>query len=209
MKRLFVFLFAMFALPGFACSLFAPVSKPEPLPPETTQEVVIIEPTANPLPTETPIPQPAFEATTYRDDEAGFEFDYPVGWAFDGGEQQSRGSYVQFYSWDWQPGDPIEPLPAGGTVLTVTNQLWDPKNDLEAFINQRKLAWNSSGISIISEKRLTLSGDRPAAQFILQGSDGSQAFFLLTTNGENYLVLSGNGDLDLLAEIAHTVRPIQ
>jgi hypothetical protein len=64
MKRLFVFLFAMFALPGLACSLFTPVSKPEPLPPETTQEVFIIEPTANPLPTETPIPQPAFEATT-------------------------------------------------------------------------------------------------------------------------------------------------
>ena len=146
---------------------------------------------------------------TYRDDEAGFEFDYPAGWAFDPGEHQSRGYYVQFYSWDWKPGDPIDPLPAGGTILSVTVQRWDPKNDLEAFVNQRKLAWGASGISILSEERLTLAGDRPSAQFTVQGVDGSQAFFLLTTNGENYLVLSGDGDLGLLADIAHTLRPIQ
>ncbi len=136
----------------------------------------------------------------------GIEFDYPAGWAFDGGEHQSRGYFIQLYSWDWKPGDPIEPLPVGGTVLSVTVQLWDPKNDLEAFINQRKLAWDSSGISILSEERVLLTGNRPAAQFIVQGIDGSQAFFLLTTNGEDYLVLSGNGDLNLLAEIAHTLR---
>jgi len=209
MRRLFIYLFAIFALPGFACSIFTPVKQSEPLPTEATQDVIVIESTATPLPTETPIPQPAFEAMTYRDGEAGFEFDYPAGWTFDPGEHQSRGYYVQFYSWDWQPGDPIDPLPDGGTVLSVTVQLWDPKNDLEAFINQRKLAWDASGISIISEELLFLVGDRPAAQFTVQGVNGSQAFFLLTTNGEDYLVLSGNGDLDLLAEIAHTVRSIQ
>ena len=209
MKRLFLFLFAVFAFTSFACSLFTPASQSEPLPPEVTQEVVIVDATTTSVPTETSVPQPAFEATTYRDDEAGFEFDYPVGWAFDSGEHQSRGYYVQFYSWNWQPGDSIDPPPAGSTILSVTVQLWDPKNDLEAFINQRKLAWNSSGISILSEERLQLAGDRPAVQYIVQGSDGSQAFFLLTTNGENYLVLSGNGDLALLAEIAQTLRPIQ
>jgi hypothetical protein len=209
MRRLFLFLFAIFAFTGSACSLFNSVREPDSLPPEATQEVVTSVPTVTPLPTETSVSQLTFEPTTYRNDEAGFEFDYPAGWAFDLGEHQSRGYYVQFYSWDWQPGDPIDSPPAGSTILSVTVQLWDPKNDLEAFINQRKLAWDSSGISILSEDRLLLAGDRPAAQFIVQGSDGSQAFFLLTTNGENYLVLSGNGDLNLLAEIAHTVRPIQ
>jgi hypothetical protein len=209
MRRLFIYLFTTFALTGFACSIFTPGGQSESLPPEATQDMVIIEPTTTPLPTQTPLPQPAFEATTYRDDQAGFEFDYPVGWTFDPGEHQSRGYYVQFYSWDWQPGDPIDPLPEGGTVFSITVQLWDPKNDLEAFINQRKLAWDSSGTSILSEERLTLAGDRPAAQFVVQGVDGSQAFFLLTTNGEDYLVLSGNGDLSLLAEIVKTLRPIQ
>ena len=208
MKRLSRFLFTIFAFVGFACSFFTPSSQPEPSLPEATLETVINEPTDTPLPTETPVPQPAFEAMTYRDEEAGFEFDYPVGWAFDPGEHQSRGYYIQFYSWDWQPGDQIDSFPAGETVLSITLQLWDPKNDLEAFINQRKLAWDSSGTSILSEEHIVLTGNRPAVQFIVQGADGVPAYFLMTTNGEDYLILSGSGDLNLLAEVAQTLRPI-
>jgi hypothetical protein len=211
MKRLFFFLLTLFAFIGSACSPSIISTQTEPVSPEPvipTQQVVTGEPTALPVPTETPFPVLPFEATTYRDEVAGFEFDHPAGWAFDDGEVQSRGSYVQFYSWDWNPGDPIDPLPVGETILSVTNQLWDPKNDLEAFINQRKLAWDSSGISILSEERLPLAGDRPAVQFIVQGVDGAQAYFLFTTAGEQYLVLSGSGDLNLLAQIAHTLRPI-
>jgi hypothetical protein len=138
-----------------------------------------------------------------------FEFDYPAGWAFDAGEQHSRGYYVQFYSWDWQPGDIVETTPVGETILSVTVNYWDPKNDLEAFVNQRKTGWDASGIVIISEERIILDGERPAAQFTVQGSDGAQAFFLFTTIGEQYLTFSGNGDLGQLADIAHTLRPIQ
>lgn len=212
MKRLLLFLFSVLAFTGFSCSPFLVFSQSDQTPSvviSETQALVIPETTATSVPTETQVLGPAFEATTYRDETAGFEFDYPAGWAFDGGEGQSRGYYVQFYSWDWKSGDPIEPLPAGGTILSVTVQLWDPKNDLDAYINQHKVAWDASGISILSEEHLSLAGDRPAAQFIVQGIDGTQAFFLLTTNGENYLVLSGNGDLDLLAEISHTLQPIQ
>lgn len=209
MKTLWLCTVLMFTMLITACSPASIPAPASPVPPTATAGAIPSEPTATLPPTETQVPLPAFEAVTYRDEVAGFEFDYPASWAFDGGEAGSRGSYVQFYSWDWQPGDPIEPLPAGGTILSVTNQLWDPKNDLEAFINQRKLAWEASGISILSEGRLTLAGDRSAAEFTVQGLDGTQAYFLLTTNGENYLVLSGSGDLPLLAEIAHTLRPIQ
>jgi len=206
------FVYLAFVLLATACSSPSTPNQPEPASPEPvvpTEVIATSEPTSAPILTDTPVPAPAFESTTYRDETAGFEFDYPASWKIDGGETQSRGSYVQFYSWDWQPGQPIDPLPEGGTVLTVTNQLWDPKNDLEAFINQRKLAWEASGISIQSEERLNLAGDRPAAQFIVKGVDGAQAYFLITTNGENYLVFSGNGDLGLLAEISQTLRPIQ
>jgi len=91
----------------------------------------------------------------------------------------------------------------------VTVQLWDPKNDLQTFTDQRKLAWDSSGISILSEERLLLSGDLPAAQFTVQGTDGVQAYFLLTKIGEQYLVFSGSVDLNQLAESTRTVRTIQ
>jgi len=209
MKRLSIFLLSLLVFTGFACSLFTPARPSEPIPTESPTEVIASEPTEAPLPTETPVPQPAFEVATYRDGKAGFEFDYPAGWAFDPGEQQSRGGYVQFFSWEWNPSDPIETIPEGGSALTVTVLNWDPKNDLEAFINQRKLGWESSNSSILSEERITLEEDRLAAQFTIQGSDGEQAYFLFTTAGEQYLVFSGSGDLELLAEIAHTLRPIQ
>lgn len=209
MKASLFYFLAIFAILGWACSPSRVPSQPQPESATATQVTVPEESTPTPAPAETQAPSPAFEAVTYRDEAAGFAFDYPAGWSFDSGEGGSRGSYVQFYSWDWKPGDPIDPLPAGGTILSVTNQLWDPKNDLEAFIDQRKMAWEASGISILSEERLTLPGERPAAEFIVQAVDGMQAYFLLTTNGENYLVLSGNGDLDLLAEISHTLRPAQ
>ena len=126
----------------------------------------------------------------------------------DDGEQHSRGYYVQFYSWDWQPGDVVEMTPPGETILTLMVNDWDPKNDLEAYLAQRKLAWDYSGIALLSEECINLSGDWPAAQFTVQGADGTQSFSLFTTVGEQYLTLSGSGDLDLLAEIAHTLRRI-
>ena len=208
MKRLFLFSLALLVFMGMACSLF---STPRPVETNTEAPQVAITTPAETLsiPTVSPTPESFSPKETYQDTNNNFEFDYPAGWAFDKGEQQSRGYYVQFYSWDWHPGDVVDITPPGETVLSVTVNYWDPKNDLEAFVNQRKLAWDASGISILSEERILLDGEHSATQFTVQGSDGSQAFFLFTTVGENYLTLSGNGDLKVLADIAHTIRTIQ
>jgi len=207
MKRL-LFSLAVLVFMGLACSLFSTPSSIEPM--QEGPQVVITAPVeVLPTPTVSPIPEAFSPKATYQDTNNNFEFDYPEGWAFDDGEQQSRGYYVQFYSWDWQPGEIVETTPAGETVLSVTVNYWDPKNDLEAFVDQRKIAWDASGISILSEERIILDGERPAAQFTVQGADGAQAFFLFTTIGEQYLTLSGNGDLGLLADIAHTLRSLQ
>ncbi|MGD8402920.1 MAG: hypothetical protein PVJ21_04630 [Anaerolineales bacterium] len=208
MKRLFLFLLTLPAITGLGCSLF---NTPRPI--EQIQEeppiVVTVPVVASPISTSSPFPEAFSPKETYQDMANNFEFDYPTGWAFDDGEQHSRGYYVQFYSWDWQPGDIVETTPVGETILSVTVNYWDPKNDLEAFVNQRKTGWDASGIVILSEERIILDGERPAAQFMVQGADGAQAFFLFTTIGEQYLTFSGNGNLSLLADIAHTLRPIQ
>jgi hypothetical protein len=98
--------------------------------------------------------------------------------------------------------------PPGETRLDATVQLWEPTGDLEAFLAQRRGAWDASGITIISQGTWTLSDGRAAVDFVVEGSDGAQAYFFFTTIGDKYLVLSGSGDLDLLAGIAHTVRPL-
>lgn len=159
-----------------------------------------------PLPTATVAPALSFEATTYTDSEAGFAFEYPASWTAEapaGGG--SRGSYAQFTSWAHPPGG-ITEIPAGGTVLQATVQLWDPKNDLQAFLAQRQGAWSASGITIVSQEELALPDGRPAASFVVQGSDGEQSYFFFTTLTDAYLVLSGDGDIALLAEIAGTLR---
>ncbi len=166
-------------------------------------------PTATTAPAATAQPTPSFEATTYRDPSGGFEFDYPASWIVGPVNQQSRGGITAFTSW-LRPADVLPgATPAGETRMDATVQLWEPTNDLNAFLGQREGAWDASGTTIVTEERWLLSDGRPGAAFVVQGSDGVQAFFFFTTLSDKYLVLSGDGDLGLLAEIARTVRPIE
>jgi len=186
-----------------APSAAVPTAEPTPLatePPAT--EPPLAEPTAT-------VPAgPSFEAVTYRDGTSGFEFDYPAGWIVGPVEQYSRGGITAFTSWD-RPADVLpDETPAGETRLDATVQLWDPKGDLPAFVEQRMTAWAASSIEVLSQEGWVLSDGRPARAFVVAGSDGAQGYFFFTTLGDNYLVLSGSGDLDLLAEIARTVRPL-
>lgn len=197
-----------------ALGLAACGAPPEPIDVAATVAVMLTDaapttaPVATALPsTATPTPL-SFEPALYRNASAGFEFDYPSPWTVGPDEQYSRGGVTPFTSWT-RPTDVLpDATPPGETRLDTTVQLWEPTGDLEAFLAQRQGAWDGSGISVISEERWTLMDGRPAAAFVVQGVDGAQGYFFFTTIGDKYLVLSGDGDLTLLAEIAHTVRPI-
>jgi hypothetical protein len=184
---------------------------PAPAPSETSAP-----PATEPMVTEPPVAEatptlpagPSFDATTYRNETSGFEFDYPAGWYVGPIEQYSRGGITAFTSWE-RPTDVFpDETPPGETRFDATVQLWDPKGDLQAFVEQRMMAWDASGIVVASEEAWTLNDGRTARAFVVTGSDGAQAYFFFTTIGEDYLVLSGWGDLALLAEVAHTVRPL-
>lgn len=183
-----------------------PVVTPATSPPTDAPPPAADLPTAAPEPT--PPPGPSFEAAVYRDEVAGFEFDHPAGWFVGPVEQYSRGGITAFTSWE-RPTDVLpDATPPGETRLDATVQLWDPTGDLEAFVQQRMGAWEASGSSVVSQEDWTLEDGRAARAFVVAGSDGSQAYFFFTTIGDKYLVLSGDGGISLLAEIAHTVRPI-
>jgi len=62
---------------------------------------------------------------------------------------------------------------------------------------------------VLAEEELVLAGGHRALQFEIQGPDGSKDYALLTEVGKNYLELFGPGDLDLFAEIAQTLRPLE
>jgi hypothetical protein len=139
------------------------------------------------------VQQFSFETSTYRDDEAGFAFEHPMVWGVGFQETQSRGYIVQLQD-------------VNGPRLDIVVLLWDPKRDLPAFLEVRKVAWESSGIAILEEQTIRLTNEQEAVYYVVEGGDGNQGFFFFTTLGDRYLQLSGSGDVALLAEIAQTVR---
>lgn len=166
-------------------------------------------PTATIIPSETPtITQISFEPSIYRDEEAGFELDYPSSWTADppqvGGD---RGYFAQITSWSRNPGELPEYVPAGETIMSINVLLWDPKNALDEFVDARRQGWAASGFEILLEEEWTLAGDWKAFHLLVRSPE-EESFFLITTIGERYLLISGTGDLDVLAEITRTLRPL-
>ncbi|HEX7587006.1 MAG TPA: hypothetical protein VF478_01705, partial [Anaerolineae bacterium] len=158
--------------------------------------------TMQPKPTQV---QRSFAATTYKDETRGFQVDYPASWTLAPKTQiGSRGAAAQPFS----PGSTAEKLLPGGTRMGITVYQWDPKGDLAAYATHRATAWESGGSSIISRTSGDLVDGRKQMSFTVQGPDKMQAFFLLTTVGEQYLEIAGDGNLALIEEIAQTMRPL-
>lgn len=151
------------------------------------------------------LPAASFEAQPYINETAGFALDIPAGWTVNEMVIGDRGSQVQFLS---SPElAEAATVPAGATRVNATIYQWDPKNDLAAFVANQKSAWESSGFTILEEEQRVLELGLPAVQFVLQTPE-AQTVFLIAALGDQYLVLSGEGDLELAKEIVGRVRPI-
>jgi len=157
-------------------------------------------------PESSPTEEATFETILYRNDAAGFEFVHPAGWTVGPDEIYARGGITAFTSWE-RPADVLpEETPPGETRLDVTVLRWDPESALDEYIEVRLTAWEASAIAVLSREDLTLSTGQAAVIVLTESIDGNQGFFFLTTLADRYLILSGEGDIDLLAAIAATVR---
>lgn len=181
----------------------APVKEETPLPAPVEIGMPVPSTDGGPAPVATEMV--VTEVTTRVDEAYGYQFDYPSAWMLDAVVPGSRapGGY-QLTSWTHEPGMISEVAP-GGTVMNIWIQLWDPKADLAAFVEQRKSAWEASGIAIVSEEDLTLANGESAKEFVIE-SAGHSSYMLLTVLGENYLVASGDGDLELVRQVARSLR---
>jgi hypothetical protein len=152
---------------------------------------------------ELPVPPvqepPSYESAVYRNPENGFELDYPASWHLDDQVLGSRASGALFYVEDTDE----EP------IFSAVVFLWDPRNDLDAWVNQRRQAWSGSRVTVLSEEELTVAGGHPAIQFELQGFDGQTTNHLLMEVGDRYLELIGSGDLQKFSEIIGTLRFVE
>lgn len=209
--RLFAFIIFVSVMLLATCS--APGTTPAPV--ETEMPALLVpSPQATntrpaPAPTETApspkLPAASFESETYINEEAGFALDYPAGWAVNEIVIGPRGTQVQFLS---SPEiAELAVLPEGETRVNATIYQWDPKNDLAAYVAKWKTAWEASGFTILEEEQLVLEQGLPAVKFAVQTPEAN-VLFLVTALEDRYLVLSGEGNMDLVQEIIQRLRPI-
>jgi hypothetical protein len=175
----------------------------------TGTSIPVVPSETAPAPTEAApnpkLPAASFEVQPYVNEAAGFALDIPAGWTINEPVIGPRGMEIQFLS----SPELVEAatLPEGATRVNATMYQWEPKNDLDAFVGIQKSAWEASGFTVLEEKQLVLELGLPAVRFTVQTPE-SQAIFLIAALGDQYLVLSGEGDLKLVKEIVGRLRPI-
>ena len=176
----------------------APVDSGMPVPGVSVTEAVV-EPQGK-------LPAPSFESQTYINQTVGFAIDYPAQWTVQETVLGERGSQALLLSTP-EIAD-LQTLPEGTTRVAVVVNQWDPKNDLAAFVDVRKTAWDASGFTILDEEPLTLDLGLAAVRFAIQTSDGATVLFQFAAVGDQYLSISGEGDLALVEEIMMYLRPV-
>lgn len=196
----------------------APAPQPEPL---EGQVATIVAATlaalpATALPADPSSPQTAATQTPaadpvqgngnlYRDETLGFVFSYPKDWSTLELQVGPRGRVVAFASWPLSLEN-LDETPPGETRLDLTVSLWEPL-DLRAFIDQRVLAWEASGITVLKETTLALDGGLAAQTFRVAGADGAESYFYFTLIRDRFITLSGSGDFETLEQIGRSLQP--
>lgn len=183
-------------------------------PPLATEPVSVLMENNMPVPgvnvteavVEGKMPAPSFEAQTYINGATGFALDYPSHWAAKETLVGERGVEIVLLSAP-EIAD-LETLPPGATRVAINVNQWDPKDDLAAFVDARKMAWDSSGFTIVEEEPLTLDLGLAAVRYTVQSPDGVPVEFLFAAINDQYVTLSGEGDLDLVKEMMQYLRPI-
>ena len=205
--RAFSLIFVVLIFLLATCSAPQPES-PVPTALPTQTEILPTETALPPMETSVPqgkLPAAPFDAQVYVNEGAGFALDYPTGWTVNEMVVGSRGTQILFLS----SPDLAEAatIPDGETRLSATIYQWDPKNDLAAYVQHMKDAWTASGFTILEEQPLTLELGLPAVLFSVQTPD-AQVVFLVTALKDQYLVIAGEGNLELVKQIVERLRPI-
>lgn len=158
-----------------------------------------VPPTTLPIPSVVSGEKNALKAT-YTNPDSGFSFDYPAEWQMGRQEEQSRGGFFQLIG----PDGDLDDIRMQVTVLN-----WDPKQDLKAFLDVRRTAWDNSGVEIRVEEEWTWAEEIPGKTFLLEGADGSVSQVHFTYLGDRYLEFSTTSEYENLERILETLRLVK
>ncbi len=157
-----------------------------------------VDETAKVLPSETPEAAEDNDLdATYHDPELEFSFDYPGEWERGYEERGVRGGFFTF----------IDPERSPAEILAqVTLYRWDPIQDLEAYQQQRRTAWESSQADILEKEDWTWGDGVPGKTFQLESLEGEIVDVYLTFIGDYYLEFTTTSEFDTLAAVVSTLR---
>lgn len=148
--------------------------------------------------------------STYRDQEIGFELDYPAEWYIEDVSaeirEQSSSYAVVLTSWEPDLGG-VGGIPAGATKVDVI-VIKSGTTTLPEAVAQLRQQWEAGDppVTILSEEKWALAGDLQAVRWQVE-SLGEQSAAVITVIHGNTVILSGLGDSDLFDAVACTMRP--
>lgn len=194
-----LFLMLVVSACGGAPATEAPAAVATSAPVDTNPTEVVMAPPQG------KIVAPSFESQPYVNESLGFILDIPVNWVSQETVVGERGSQVVLAS----SPDVFEAasMPEGGSRVTATIYAWDPQDDLAAYVVHMKETWTSSGFTILEEEPITLDLGLAAVRLSVQTPDATVPYLIAALNGK-YLVLSGEGSIDLVNEIISRLRPL-
>jgi len=149
--------------------------------------------------------------STYRNQEIGFELDYPAEWYIEdvSAEIREQSSVYAVVLTSWEPGlGGVGGIPAGATKVGVI-VIKSGTTTLQEAVAQLRQQWEAGDppVTILSEEKWALAGDLQAVRWQVE-SLGEQSAAVITVINGNTVILSGLGDSDLFDAVARTMRPL-
>ena len=168
-----------------------------------------------PLPTDTLAvadPPPAIEMTILRDEFAGLEIDFPVGWSLLApSDDIKRESATYSYTlMSWSPQEPgAEGLPEGGSKIDLTVSASAAANVADAIASYREsLTQTELPVEVLSEEALDLTSGLSGMRFEIKTSQGVIVHNFVTSIHGHRILVSGVGDAALIDMMTRTLRAV-
>ncbi|MDH3943237.1 MAG: hypothetical protein OEV06_03985 [Anaerolineae bacterium] len=92
------------------------------------------------------------------------------------------------------------------SILTIEVLDWTPANNMNAFRDHWLAIWADAGTQVLAKEEWNINLKRRAILYVLKTAEGETTFFFFTELKDQYLVLSGSGELTVLVEIARSVN---
>ena len=154
------------------------------------------------------------EVVTYRDEWAGFAFDYPASWELAAPREDIKDISTLYTASFHSPRLVTGPKQQEGIFPNQAKMdvsvVKDGAPSLEAAVKQRRSEINSpdSGAKVVAEETLALPSGLMAVRLHMDTDSGPVSELVTLING-NMILMTGMGDLSLFNPVTESLREVE